>query len=298
MQDVLAPLTDGIFMIVGPFRGKFPDAFSFLVDADPVTIIDTGFSPDIAAWLRDAYRPARIVNTHAHIDHCRQNVVFEGCEIWVPEMTAGTFGRVDLLAPRFCDEPVVAESWARAIRDDLLFVEAEPAFTHTFADGHVFDCGRVRLRAIHTPGHLDDHFCFFEERSGLLLSVDIDLTKFGPWYGNPESDIRRFRASVEAVRALGPRIVASAHRMPIRDAIDAELAAYARRFDENGERVAALLSKPATMEEMIEAKPFYRAHPHRQTLLRFFEKQMIGKHLRIMEEEGRVVERSGTYARA
>lgn len=298
MQDVLVPLGDSIYLIVGPFHGKFPDAFSFLIDADPVTIIDTGFSPDIAAWLRDAYRPARIVNTHSHIDHCRQNVIFGGCEIWVPEMTSDTFGIVDRLAPRFCDEPAVAESWARAIRDDLLYLEADPPFTHAFGDGHVFDCGRVRLRAIHAPGHLDDHFVFFEENSGLALTVDIDLTKFGPWYGNPESDIRRFRASVETVRTLRPRVVASAHRMPIRDHVDDELAVYARRFDENGERIFGLLREPATMEQLIETKPFYRAHPYRQTLLRFFEKQMIGKHLRILAQEGRVIEREGVFARA
>ncbi|MCC6157708.1 MAG: MBL fold metallo-hydrolase, partial [Deltaproteobacteria bacterium] len=113
MLDVLVPLGDAIFLIVGPFHGKFPDAFSFLIDTDPVTIVDTGFSPEVATWLRDTYRPARVINTHSHIDHCRQNVIFEGCEIWVPEMTADTFGVVDLLAPRFCDEPLAADNWSR-----------------------------------------------------------------------------------------------------------------------------------------------------------------------------------------
>ena len=71
-----------------------------------------------------------------------------------------------------------------------------------FDDGEILDFGSIQLQAIHAPGHLDDHYCFLEVTSGTLFSIDIDFTGFGPWYGNPEGDIRQFRNSVLMLRNL------------------------------------------------------------------------------------------------
>ena len=68
-----------------------------------------------------------------------------------------------------------------------------------FHDGHVFDLGGgVRVEAVHLPGHTRGHSGF---RIGEVFFLsDIDLTGFGPYYGDAWSDLDDFEASLERVR--------------------------------------------------------------------------------------------------
>src|SRR5207244_11874187 len=52
-----------------------------------------------------------------------------------------------------------------------------------FVDGETFDLGRVSVRVIHAPGHTRGHCCIAIEPDGVLYLGDIDLTSFGPYYG-------------------------------------------------------------------------------------------------------------------
>lgn len=293
MNDALIPLQKDLYLVKGPFEGRFPEAFSYLVTGDAVAIIDTGFSDDVAEWLQATYRPQIVVNTHSHIDHCRQNHRFVDATTWAPAMSFDTFGGVQKLSERFVHEPEAAEEWRTTIRNDLLYRDCVPH--RSFGDGHVFDFGSVRFTAVHAPGHTADHFCFWFEDTGTLLSVDIDLTRFGPWYGNPESDIALFRSSIGRVRALGPRRVSSSHRPPIDEDVDGELARFDARFDDNAERILALIERPRTKSELVEEKPIYRKFPYREKVLRYFEGMMIEKHLRILEAEGKVRSEGGRF---
>ena len=68
-----------------------------------------------------------------------------------------------------------------------------------FGDGHVFDLGGgVRVEAVHLPGHTRGHSGF---RIGEVFFLsDIDLTGFGPYYGDVWSDLDDFEASLVKVR--------------------------------------------------------------------------------------------------
>lgn len=47
-----------------------------------------------------------------------------------------------------------------------------PSYDQIIEDGKVFEVGRLRLRAIHTPGHTPGSICFLVEGSPLLFSGD------------------------------------------------------------------------------------------------------------------------------
>lgn len=159
--------------------------------------------------------------------------------------------------------------------------------TGTFHDGLVLDFGGVRLMAVHTPGHLDDHYCFLEPEEGLLLTFDIDLTTFGPFYGNPESDIPLFKASMQKIADLRPAVAASSHQPPVRENVQAALAAFTAKFDRNRDRVAAALASPLTFDELTAKKPIFgRYIPGLEILYTFFEGWMIRHHIKEMEASG------------
>ena len=79
-------------------------------------------------------------------------------------------------------------------------------------DGETIDAGDMQLRALHTPGHSPDHFCFFHERSGDLYCGD--LARAGGTIVIPASaggDLRLYLASLRRILALCPRRLLPGH---------------------------------------------------------------------------------------
>jgi glyoxylase-like metal-dependent hydrolase (beta-lactamase superfamily II) len=117
------------------------------------------------------------------------------------------------------------------------------------------------------------------EKYNLIYSSDIDLSGFGPWYGNPTSDLDQFRLSIRRLRDMKPEILLNGHSKPLTKNIDQKLVLYEAAIDKRDQAILAVLKKePATLEQIIDKKLIYRRH-YGQEVLRFFEEQMIQKHL-------------------
>jgi len=178
-----------------------------------------------------------------------------------------------------------AREWLNLVRAVLGHVPTAP--TGTFWEGDVIDLGSMRYRAVYTPGHTLDHFCFLEEKSGTILSFDIDLTSFGPWYGHVECDLDQFCDSLHRVLALRPEMIVSSHRRPISEGIDEEIAAFEDVFVRRNEKVLSMLEGgPATPEGLAELSPFYGVRDSGFALARYFEARMVVKHLELLERRG------------
>jgi glyoxylase-like metal-dependent hydrolase (beta-lactamase superfamily II) len=218
-----------------------------------------------------------VIASHSHPDHTAGNWLFGGLPLYAPQQAADTFGRLVPLSERFTEPGPLAAIWRRFVRRQMDFRDAPP--THTFGDGTSFDFGRVKLVAVHTPGHVLDHTCFFEPTHGVLLSFDIDLSSFGPWYGHRESDVEQFKASLRRVMALRPKVIVSSHKGIIRDEVQEHLARFLAVFDERQARVDELLAAGYTVEQMVDRSPFYGGHKYAPELMRYWEEQMIRKHI-------------------
>jgi len=68
-----------------------------------------------------------------------------------------------------------------------------------FGDGHVFDLGGINVEAMHLPGHTLGHSGFHID-GGVFFLSDIDLSGFGPYYGDVWSDLEQFEESLIKVR--------------------------------------------------------------------------------------------------
>jgi glyoxylase-like metal-dependent hydrolase (beta-lactamase superfamily II) len=88
------------------------------------------------------------------------------------------------------------QEFERVVVDEFHFAPRPDA--EGFGDGHVFDLGGVRVEAVHLPGHTRGHSGF---RIGEVFFLsDIDLTGFGPYYGDVWSDLEDFEESLDKVR--------------------------------------------------------------------------------------------------
>ena len=154
------------------------------------------------------------------------------------------------------------------------------AGSHTYDGRAAFDLGSVKFVAMHTPGHVADHYCFFEEHTGVMLLFDIDLSPNGPWYGNRESDVDRYEASVNYVRSFNPEVVVSSHMGVLRKNVDGVLEQFGGRISDRDQQVLELLESPGSIGEIASTFPFTRKfHPQLRPMFLYWEAQMVRKHI-------------------
>ncbi len=73
------------------------------------------------------------------------------------------------------------------------------------SDGEMIELAgepRISLRALHTPGHARGHLCFYEARTGTLISGDNIVGLGSVLIDPPEGNMRDYLASLEKMRAL------------------------------------------------------------------------------------------------
>jgi glyoxylase-like metal-dependent hydrolase (beta-lactamase superfamily II) len=290
----LIPLAPGVSLLAGLHRGGFPNSHSVLIEGPDTVLIDTGAGIDVLRPLADSGRADLVLNTHTHPDHAAGNFLFAGREILVPETSQDSAGRKGPLSERLAEPGSLALYWQEFVTRDMGFEDQPP--TGSFVDGQEFVFGGVRLLVVATPGHTADHCCFFLPEQGILLSADIDLTPFGPFYGHRESDLAQLRASMALVKSMNPRLLVSSHRLPLDHGIDQALDAFLGVLDQREARLLEFLRAPRRREEIVEASLIYGGFPRIPRLLRYWEGQMVDKHLAELRQRGLVQADERGYA--
>jgi glyoxylase-like metal-dependent hydrolase (beta-lactamase superfamily II) len=161
-----------------------------------------------------------------------------------------------------------------------------------FRDGDVFDLGGgVRVRVIHTPGHTRGHSALYVEPDAVLYLGDIDLSSFGPYYGDAWSDLEDFERSLERVRKVEARHYATFHHIGVvdRPTFVERLDRYASVIDDRERRLLVFLAEPRTLEQVAEHRFVYR----RTDPVPFagpVERRSMSQHIARLVRRGRVRE--------
>jgi glyoxylase-like metal-dependent hydrolase (beta-lactamase superfamily II) len=113
---------------------------AFLVSGDRTVLVDTGANFDAVSYVRDDLDALdAVILTHTHEDHV---------------------GNVDAIREAFD-----VETWG--------FDTDQPWVDNAIADGETVRLGDDEYVALHTPGHKDDHLCFYSETAGVLFAGDL-----------------------------------------------------------------------------------------------------------------------------
>lgn len=161
-----------------------------------------------------------------------------------------------------------------------------------YADRHAWDLGGgVRVRAHHLPGHTSGHCALVVESEGIAFIGDIDLSGFGPYYGDATSDLAAFRRSLAAVAMLDARVwITSHHRGVLTDRARflEDLARFAAKIDERSEKLLGYLREgPQTLEALVERRLMYPPG-HAAVFVEGAERNTIRRHLEELMDSGRV----------
>ena len=289
----LETVTDYISMVQGKNRGRFPGSHSILISDEDTVLVDTGCGIETLKKLKKEYDISYVINSHTHPDHSAGNWVFKDRPIYVPEEGFESSGDLVSLSKRFVSKELARE-WRNFVRETMDFKNCKP--TKEYTGRNLFRFGKTIFKPIYTPGHTKDHYCFYEPRERILFSFDYDLTSF-PWYGHRESSISQFRESLNKLKLLFPKIVVSSHRGIITENIDSEFERFCKILDERDEKILSLLQKGKTINQLVEYAPIYGRFSYAEPILRYWESEMIKKHLKELESAGKIERHGNAYVR-
>ncbi len=294
-------IQDRVHLVRGGNRARFPEGNCLLIDDDILTLVDAGANTEhiIAALKELDHRPEainRIILTHFHVDHKGHAMYFHklsNCEmICHPLADRGVMTFEGFLEFYGIKGHKNYEDWMRLIHKRLPFVLSDYVVTGHYEDMKPIDCGNVSLIPIHTPGHTHDHTCFAINDLSTVFLVDIDLTRFGPWYGNYVSDIQDFRNSIDRIIQMGPKTGISSHLLnPISDGLIKRLEHYKSIINEREQRILDNIRKGNdTVEKLTNLPTIYPRIPFNAYLI--FEEIMVNKHIDLLEKNG-ILRRDG-----
>lgn len=284
-----------ILFIEGEEGGRFPDANSLFVDDEIPVIIDPATRPTMLERIKHEKGVRLVINTHYHVDHVRYNSLFPEAEFMAHELDAPAISSLDECA-RIVG--VSGQPWEDLWRIGIqsMYGYAETPVARTFSGGEEMSLGKNTIRFIHTPGHTPGHTCIeFIERRAVYLA-DIDLTPFGPWYGNRYSDIDDFLRSLELIKGVDADTWYTSHEEGvIHGDITGRLDKFAAVVEERDNRILEFLGEPRSVPEVIDRTFIYGKRWNPPQMFDFFEGMMLEKHLARLERLGRVTSDGGRW---
>jgi glyoxylase-like metal-dependent hydrolase (beta-lactamase superfamily II) len=247
-------------VLFGKDAGKYPEGNSLLVRGSNASLI---IDPSLGVVARKNALPEvdHVVLSHCHEDHLAGAFLFPDAEAHVHEADLPGWQSFEgFMGIYGFDDPAVAAGWEKALRDQFNYAEREDA--NGYVDGDVWELGGgVRVQVVHTPGHTRGHSALFVEPDEILYLGDIDLSSFGPYYGDAWSDLEDFERSLQRVRHIEAKHYATFHHIGVVDR-----ATFLERLDRfeaviasREERLMAYLGEaPRTIDEVAEHRFVYR----------------------------------------
>lgn len=282
---------------LGEKSGKYPDGNQVLVEgADALVAFDT---PLVANRLGDKFTAAdMVILGHVHEDHIAGLHRLPRARVLAPQADLEALRSWDGLARHYGYRPdVLAEMKAKIER---VFHYLPRPDAEGYGDGAHWELGGgVSIRALHMPGHTSGHSVLLVEPGAIAFIGDIDLSSFGPYYGDATSNLDAFRATLRAVARVPARVWITSHHKGViteRAAFLALLAAYAAKLDAREQAIAAHLrdSGPATLEELVTHRFLYPRGYH-DSYVEDAERRTIAQHLASLAAAGRVRGEGASY---
>ncbi len=224
-----SPVVGGVYRIDTWVSGTLMPLALYLIDGEGSDwlLTDTGCRGQVASLVIPALAdlaPGSRVGTgvvcHAHADHFGGNaellaanprcriVAHEADVRWARDPEWHLADAYGALEPEY--------GLSEEDRAWLARLLGPPTPVHAVKDGHLIRVGTRSLLVVHLPGHSPGHIGLWDAEHELLLASDAILGD-GQWADGRLAaipsylDVAQYRSSIERVRQLEPRVLATAH---------------------------------------------------------------------------------------
>jgi len=280
----------------GEKSGKYPDGNQVMVrGADTLAAFDT---PLVANRLGKELLDADIVVLgHVHEDHMAGLHRLRHAPLFAHEADVAAARSWEGLSRHYGYAPDVLAEMRPMIEREFSYAPRPDA--RPYKDGASWDLGGgVTVRAFHAPGHTSGHCVLLVEPGGIAFIGDIDLSSFGPYYGDATSSLAQFRHTLETVKGIPAKVWITSHHKGVitdRETFLALLDAFASRLDAREEAIERhLRAHPSTLAELTAHRFLY---PRNLEGLYYAEaeRRTIEQHLEELARAGRAIEEGGHW---
>jgi glyoxylase-like metal-dependent hydrolase (beta-lactamase superfamily II) len=286
-------------VLLGAQAGKYPDGNQVLVHGSEVRV---AFDTPLASRSRQAElrNVDLVILGHVHEDHMAALDLMPQATVMVHELDVEAARSWSGLKAHYG----YAEETLRGVREmiehDFFYAPRPDALP--YADGQTWPLGDgVRIRAHHLPGHTAGHCALLVENEGLAFIGDIDLSGFGPYYGDATSSLSQFRQTLKEVAELDARVWVTSHHKAViteRAQFERDLARFAARIDERSELVLTRLAQgPMTLAQLVAPGFLYPAG-HSAPWTASAEARTVSQHLDELMAQGLVRREGEAYGLA
>ncbi|WP_019529555.1 MBL fold metallo-hydrolase [Dasania marina] len=205
-----------------------PGTNSYLIGRQQIAVVDPGPADPshIAAILKACNGKLKwILVTHTHLDHS------PAAQQLAQQTGAQLLGNVLAQNDGYQDESF------------------KPS--HSFQHDELFVCPEFSLRALHTPGHVNNHLCFFLEQEGLLLAGDHIMQGSTVVIIPPHGDMQAYMASLSLLLHYAIAAIAPAHGHIINEPVAEIEALLQHRLGREQQLIATLQQlSPASLAQL------------------------------------------------
>lgn len=222
----------------------------------------------VADLILEGRAVREIVLTHMHPDHVGG----------VNALQAALGGNVKVAAHRLTAEPLAGN-----IEIDRLIEDGEVIKLEGSPD--------ISLRAMRTPGHARGHLCFYEERTGTLISGDNIVGLGSVLIDPPEGNMRDYLQSLERMRALPNLSVIFGGHGPAIGNPYSKLAEYISHRLEREQNILKAVNEGAVTPKEIVARVYTDVSPKAHAMA----ERAVLAHLEKLEADGRVASEEAAW---
>ena len=276
--------------ISGENKGRYPFCHSLYIEGEKTRIIiDPACSLDKLKLLQQKEGVDAVWLSHSHEDHIAFLYLFENCPVRISPRDYPPLTDINVLLDWYgIDAGSDRECWREMIEQQFHYFAVKNAIF--FQDGEIVDCGSVTAEVIATPGHTPGHLSFFFPEEKILFLGDYDLTSFGPWYGDVNSDIDETIKSVRRLQKIPANIWITSHDKGLFEENPGEFwQRYENIIYERDNKVMEFLKQPKTPEEILAAWLIYGKPREPLFFFEFGERVLVTKHLQRLEKLNRIV---------
>ena len=286
-----------VTVLFGHEQGKYPDGNTVVVRGDhDSVVIDPALS---VRTLQPPLAVGRVLLTHAHEDHVAGVSAVDARTVQVHEADLPGLRSADGLMQLYGLPPDAWPAMTAMVTERFHFEGWPDAVA--MSDGEVLDLGGVTVTLVHAPGHTGGHSVYVIDADvRVVVTGDIDLSTFGPYYGDAVSSLDDFESTLHTVRDIVADHYVTFHHKGVIDGHEsfaAQVDAYAAVFGRREQSLLDLLASPRTFDELVADGIVYRAGTRPPVFGESVERRSIQQHLDRLVATGRVIFDGAGYRR-